>query len=203
MHSQYGNYSTFTLFLARLTEALGAVRAAGLLHEFNGQTISIPASNPTLPIQIPGELTPHFTHDRALPSPSQPRSDEDATHVVMRRVSERLTVKVNGIEYDVSHVPGAVAGQLITVNPKSPPRIQPVNPNHLPLSLEEAKAISQRLLASARWYSAATQSAPSLGAETHAMDANCTAHLGQYTTPQCTPDFPALDSEQVLHRPLS
>lgn len=49
---------------------------------------------------------------------------EDSIHLlVMRRVSNRLTINVSDIEYDVSHIPDVAVGDLITVIPASLPRL--------------------------------------------------------------------------------
>jgi|GEM_PF-1239271 len=83
--------SPFTLLLGRLTELLGAEIAAKLVHDFQGAIVQFP-------------ITSHYT---------APCTN---THIV-RRVSVRMSVTLDGKEYDVSHLPKAMVGDLISIKP--------------------------------------------------------------------------------------
>ncbi|OZY84841.1 hypothetical protein CBP51_16910 [Cellvibrio mixtus] len=93
----------FTLFLSRLVEQLGSEKAAQFVREFSGKTIQFP-------------VTDHYD--------TKPRDDFGFPvnvpiigETVQRPVTKRLTVFVNGVEYDVSRLPEAAVGDVISVNP--------------------------------------------------------------------------------------
>ena len=52
---------------------------------------------------------------------TQPK--EDATRLAIRRVNADLTVSINGIKYDVSHLKDVDIGHTVTVNPASLPHV--------------------------------------------------------------------------------
>lgn len=124
---------------------------------------------------------------------------------INRRVTPRLTVVVNGTDYDVSGMPGVLVGDMIRVDPNNMPPV--LNQDALGLGFQqqkvhllaaatrangkclltdsEAEIISQDLVAAVRRHHVEPRPSPSGCAATEAQNGQCTSHQGQRTAHQC------------------
>lgn len=80
--------NTFSLFVSRLVQLVGAELCKSLTHEFAGQTIQFP-------------ITPDYIETKNLLS---------------RKVTRNLTVFIKGVEYDVSHIQAISVGDIINIS---------------------------------------------------------------------------------------
>lgn len=120
----------FTRFFGRLTEQLGAAKAAALVDEFAGQTITFqgydvygfPVDAPTIGQDLAADLVEAGTRANGKKTMTRLEAAERlkrrfarANSPVERVVSPYLSVGIGGIEYDVSHITGVSVGQRLSV----------------------------------------------------------------------------------------
>lgn len=135
----------------------------------------------------------------------QAQSAPATVAAINRRVTARLTVVVNGTDYDVSRMPGVMVGDMIRVDPNNMPPVLKRDAFGLGyeqqkvhllaaatrangkclLTDREAEIISQDLVAGVRQHRAEPQSSPSSCAATAAQNGQCTSHQGQRKAHQC------------------